>query len=196
MRDSAEFDIKYEMDQVPASFVQKNTVTPSSDNGVTKFNFAVGGYYEGNADWTNFTALARSYGYTIELRAKVVGTTYNKGICLTASDNTDGDAFLLLTHSGILWGTGGTVITNMDTTADFHVYRLVKVPDENQFVLWVDGNLVSDALRDGMSGKDHRFLFGAIGGSYGGTIDVDYLRYTSGLYYPYVPPKGTKITVR
>lgn len=196
MRDSAEFDIKYEMDSVPDSFIYQNTVTASSDNGVTEFNFAREGYYEGDADWTNLTALARLYGYTIELRAKVVGSTIDKGICLTASDNTDADAFLLIKNDSLAWGTGGTVITNMNTTADFHVYHLVRMPDEHQFMLWVDGNLVSDALMDGMRGKAHRFLFGAIGGSYGGTIDVDYLRYTSGVYYPYVPPKGTTITFR
>ncbi|MBQ3289873.1 MAG: hypothetical protein IJH50_10720 [Kiritimatiellae bacterium] len=191
-RDSADFNIKYEMDSVPASFVQKNTVTTSSDGGVTRFNFAERGYYEGNSDWSAFSAQARSYGYTMELRAKVVGSTLANGICLTASDNTDYDTFLLIKNSGLAWGpyTAITTITNLDTTADFHVYRIVKEPDNNRFSFYCDGNLVSDALTDGMSGKDNRFLFGAIGGGYGGTIDVDYLRYTSGVWYPYVPPPG------
>ena len=35
-----------------------------------------------------------------------------------------------------------------------------------------------------------------IGIGYGGTIDVDYLRYTSGVWYPYIPPKGTVMMFR
>lgn len=198
MRDSADFDVKYEMDSVPASFVQKNTVTTSSDGGVTRFNFAERGYYEGNSDWSGFSALARSYGYTMELRAKFVGSTSGYGICLTASDNTDYDTFLLVKNGSLSWGplVAITTITNLDTTADFHVYRIVKEPDNNRFSFYCDGNLVSDSLTDGMSGKDNRFLFGAIGGGYGGTIDVDYLRYTSGVWYPYIPPKGTVMMFR
>ena len=194
MRDSAEFDIKYEMDSSPTSFVPTEAVSisPPSD-GVVKFGFNQKQYIA-DSDWTSFSTLARTYGYTIELRAKVDWSSGN-GICLTASDNTTGDLFLNFKTDRLTWGTGFSTITNMDTTADYHVYRIVKVPDDSQFMLWCDGNLVSDALPDGMSGKDNRFLFGAIGGGYNGAMFVDYIRYTSGVWYPYVPPPGMLLIV-
>ena len=195
-RDSAEFDIKYEMDSLPTSFISSGAVSisPPSD-GVVKFGFNQRQFIA-DSDWTSFSTLARTYGYTIELRAKVDWSTGN-GICLTASDNTDYDTFLLVKNGSLSWGpiAAITTITNLDTTADFHVYRIVKEPDNNRFSFYCDGNLVSDSLTDGMSGKDNRFLFGAIGSGYGGTIDVDYLRYTSGVWYPYVPPPGMLLIV-
>ena len=203
-RDSSQFDIKYEMDELPASFVKTGTVTTESNGGVTTFTFstASGGHNYQDSVWTNsFWTLARSYGYTMEIRAKVkvVEATSTMGIGVWTADNTKNDALLRFRDNCLEWGTtSGSAVTNMDTTADFHVYRLARVPDENQFILWCDGNLVSDSLTDGYSPNSilNRFLFGRPGANYGGTIAVDYIRYTSGVWLPSVPPPGFVIILR
>ena len=194
-RDSVEFDHKYEMDQLPANFDKSGTVdNVSSSGGVTHFEFNNAGFYS-DTDWNSFSTLARSYGYTIETRAKVI-SSIGKGIALTSSDGTYYDTMLLLKSDGLAWANDST-ITNMVTTDDFHTYRVAKVPDNDKFIFWCDGNLVTSALTDGIVGTpDNRFLFGAIGGTYRGKIEVDYIRYTSGVHYPYVQPKGTTIIVK
>ena len=187
--DSSDFDRKYEMDSKPASFNKHGTISNvSSSGGATHFEFSANGYYD-DGDWSGFSAMAKEYGYTVELRAKVLSSSSDRGIALTVSDGLTYDTLFSLTGSSVMWG--GSAITNLVTTDDFHAYRVAKLPDNDQFILWCDGNLVSNTLTDAISGGAmDRFLFGAIGSAYGGKIDVDYLRYTSGVYFPPVPPKG------
>ena len=201
-RDSSAFEVKYEMDELPSSFVKTGTVETDSNGGVTTFTFsaASGGHNYQDSHWVDsFWTSARSYGYTMEIRAKVVNTKSDMGIGVWTADNAKNDALLRFKESCLEWSNiSGTVITNMDTTADFHVYRLAKIPDENQFILWCDGNLVSDSLTDGYSSSTilNRFLFGRPGSNYDGKIDVDYIRYTSGVWSPSVPPPAFKIILR
>ena len=201
-RDSSDFDIKYEMDELPASFVANGAVTASGSGGVMSFDFGTssGGYYA-DSIWTNsFWSQARSYGYTMEIRAKVKSAE-GRGIAISTSDSTTYDLLFKFGTDKLLWVTRNDsnqdlTITNMTTTADFHTYRVAKVPDADQFMLWCDGNLVTDTLTDAYTDDSlNRFLFGRIGGGYGGKIDVDYIRYTSGVHYPPVPPPGVVIMV-
>lgn len=195
--DSSAFSYKYEMDALPTQedldgdgaydFTTANGPTLSTSYGIATCSLNPNRYFISNTDsgagsvWRKF-APASGEGYTIELRMKVTGQITTTAVALNASYG-EYDALLNFKTNSLSWGS---FEMSFNTTDAFHIYRIAKIPNENRFVLWCDGKLVADNLTDAMPSNTglNRLILGAIGGAYGGTIDVSYLRFTKGAYAP------------
>ena len=199
--DSSEFSYKYEM-EMPltledvdgdgfADFTTNNFPKVESHYGVCDYVFGKNFYCQSQADsgagsvWKKFAPTVAE-GYTIELRMKLnyqsADATY--AMALSASDGSGCDMCLCFKKNALTWYDTAT-ITNMLTTDVFHTYRVAKIPNENRFVLWCDGVLLRDDLGDAFPNNGlNRFLFGAIGGSYGCGTYCSYLRFTKGAWAP------------
>ena len=202
--DSVAFDYKYEMETDPLSedfdgdgfkdFTSNygNWLTVSG-NGYAVFNCGDANRFiqsaaASGADggmWQKYGITART-GYTLETRLMVTdeaaGTT--AAFCLQASvQDSPVHALLNFRTNMVMWGN--TAITNMDTKATYHTYRVVRAPGADTFSVWCDGNLVAENLGNGLNyGTLNRILMGSIGGTWKGSARVAYLRFTKGGYAP------------
>ena len=200
--DSSQFDYKYEMKQLitnedvdgneTVDFTKNGTFIDSTTEEGVSATFSANNYYISNANggaWRVF-APAESDGYTIELCMKVITQTGSGfSVALQASTaDSNCDAQLNFRTGQVMWDY--SLVKKMDTTDDFHTYRIAKLPGENKFYVWCDGtqakNEENEYYGDGLTayGKLNRLLFGAIGGAYGGKVEIRYLRFTKGAYAP------------
>ena len=221
--DSSSFDWMYEFNEWPQmqdldyNGVDDFTLSGTagyldSVNGIWNLDTTTGGvgYFiagdTGQIWQNNITSTA---GYTVEARVRVNsgtdapwGTNYIQASAQTAPGATGGpDAVLSLREGGVGWANFyAAPLDYSDNTDDFHVYRLAQEPGESIFSVWRDGVLLASNLGDGVDGVDNlnRLIIGDVGAYYGGNLDYDYLRFTSGAYAPVdqvvitpVPPTAT-----
>jgi len=204
--DSSRFDFKYEMDVLPTEqdldgdgykdFAGGGDWLTLQGNGIATFDMRDNAnYIQSNAAvgqegcvWRKYAPTAAT-GYTIELRMRIISQVSGKPLAaaLTASEGSNCDLMLSFKESSLIWGTDTNAkIANFATTNTFHTYRVAKLPSANQFVLWCDGNLVTNTLNDAMPTYNglNRLLLGAVGTNFRSLAEVDYLRFTKGAYAP------------
>ena len=203
--DSSKFDFKYEMDVLPTEqdldndgyrdFIGGGSWLTLQGNGIARFDMRnEASYIQSQTDagqdgcvWRKYAPTAAT-GYTIEVRMRIISLVSGKPLAaaLTASEGSNCDLMLSFKESSLIWGTDTNAkIANFATTNAFHTYRVARLPSENHFVLWCDGNLVTNCLGDAMSNTGlNRLLLGAIGGNWRSLAEVDYLRFTKGAYAP------------
>lgn len=139
--------------------------------------------------WRKY-GVSSATGFTIETRVQIRWTTAgSKGaISLTASENDSTvNAWLNIKDGSVTWGNNGnTVLTNMDTTVDYHTYRIARAANSTTFTVWIDDNLVADNLGDAFTYGSvlNRMLIGGLGGDFWGKGVVSHLRFTKGAYAP------------
>ena len=203
--DSSQFEFRYEMEVLPMTqdldgdglddFMMNNAANNwlKTQDGYVEFACTNVNNYIGsnsaNTDapkgvWYKY-GVTRETGFTIETRLRIRGDSgTSAAFCLQASiPDSNIHAFLNFKAQSLLWGT--TVITNMNTAATFHTYRIARAADTDVYSVWCDGILVKDNLGAGLTyGTLNRLLFGSIGGGYKGIANVAYLRFTKGGYAP------------
>ena len=204
-KDSTEFDYKYEMNALPtAEDFDHDGVVDFTDNkpgdnwisllnGYAIFDCSQQNRYIGSAAaagaaggaWQRAGITAQT-GFTVETRLRVTsefnGIKYS--FCVQASPNSSVHACLNFTTNKVMWGD--TVLTNMDTQAFFHTYRIAQAPGTSKYSVWCDGILLAENLGTGLSYGPalNRLLVGSIGSNWKGAARVTYLRFTKGGYAP------------
>ena len=203
--DSSKFDFKYEMDVLPTEqdldgdgykdFTGGGDWLTLAGGGIARFDMSASTAYIQSAAaagtpggvWRSYAPTVAS-GYTVEFRMKVLSQNSGLAVGLTTAEEGTCDSLLAFTTNHISWGNPATEFGRFTTANSFHTYRIAKIPSENRFVLWCDGNFTTN-LNDALPGNNglNRLLLGAIGGAYRGTAEVDYLRFTKGAYAPKAP---------
>lgn len=130
-------------------------------------------------------------GYTVEFRLQALTGDYSFNFVASYNDPDFQFRSLSIQGNRILWGN--IVLGTFINDNDFHVYRLVNLPDSSVFQLYRDGVLISDSLL-GTTTATNRFWFGDWSGDKGGGV-LDYLRWdTSGAYSP-IPEPSTLLAI-
>ncbi len=135
----------------------------------------------------------RTKGFTIEFRVRTLEATgYDFSISATYNDADANARPLSIGANSIKWNKEVINSTLVNHT-DFHVYRLVSLPNSNIYMLWRDGVLISDSLVGDVLNNPNRFMFGDWSGQPGGGM-LDYLRWdTSGAYAPVSVPEPSTV---
>ena len=93
-------------------------------------------------------------------------------------------------------GTGfGVVDTTLNSDDGFHVFRLAQEgsPNNGEITMWRDGVVIATGFNADFAHPAVTFQFGDIGGNYsaeGGTVEVDYFRWTTGAFAPIPEPSS------
>ncbi len=203
--DSSKFDFKYEMDVLPTEqdldndgykdFIGGGAWLTLQGNGTARFDMRDNAKYlqsmspvgQDGCVWRRYAPTAAT-GYTVEVRMRIISPVQGKtfAAALNLSEGSNCDLMLTFTSGSLIWGNDVTAkIANFATTNAFHTYRVARLPSENHFVLWCDGNLVTNSLGDAMTNTGlNRLLLGAFGTDFRSLAEVDYLRFTKGAYAP------------
>ena len=209
MKNSGDFDFKYEMDVNPAS---QNLDAAGGGTGDWAYaGVAPEPTYDGlmniNTDWMEYhggsgfgdifdnpTLDGFNNAYTMEIKLKLdIVSTFNLAVQTGAI--ADSGIMVDIEDTAVSYnspGSGFVTIHTENTQGTWHTYRLVghkySVSDDNVWSMWMDDNLIMDAVdlgSDGMGGR--RLTIGNIA-----DIDlvgqVDYFRITSGAWAPDTGP--------
>jgi hypothetical protein len=215
--DSSAFTYKYEMDVAPSTLDLDSNGKPDlldlGDAGAITY---AGGIQTvattkavapkdawGSAESTNEVwagKMTYSTGWTAELRVKVDSMDSTAGISATAGfcGGSTGSAAgahtqLIFRPDEARWFYNASQYTTVMgvNSDDYHVFRMIQLPDQGLFDVYRDGQLVVEATSgDGIATDNMWYLDGA--GNWAGTMHVDYLRFTAGAYAP-VPEPSTII---
>ena len=149
-------------------------------------NQAVGTAGDG---WRSLGA-SSSTGFTVEARVKVTECTGENGaICIEAGPS-DSKVYARLNLFDGKIGWNGTTLTNMNTSANFHTYRITREGGTAVHSVWVDGVLVAENLGTGFTYNNstlYRCLLGSPGSGWTGKAEVAWLRFHKGAYAPLNP---------
>lgn len=120
-------------------------------------------------------------GFTVEFRVKALPGNYDFNFTVGYIFEEKGTKTLSVKKGMTKWGKETIINDNNDD--DFHVFRIVNLPNSNLYKIWRDGDLIGDNLQ-GDDSAQNRFWFGDWSGRPGGGV-LDYLRWdTSGAYAP------------
>jgi hypothetical protein len=177
-------------------YQQNGTMDSTTDFTITR-GFADAGSgildYSDNAEmvalsWAGESASLISNGYTIEMRLQI------------ASNGADGFGFGIMPGDGnqLAWfgvrpgdvfnhfGPGGVVSQGGgDNTDAFHVFRIAHAPSASTFSIWKDGSLLTDSAA--VITYSGAFVNIGVVSQHAGTGQLDYLRWTTGVYAPPTP---------
>ncbi|MCC6682664.1 MAG: hypothetical protein IT445_17325 [Phycisphaeraceae bacterium] len=146
---------------------------------------------QGGSDTWTTAGLDSTTGFTIEVRMHILsldtdGTAL--GIHIGGSIGDGADGWLNIQGSGQTWALDSSVALNGsdDNTDDFHTFRMAY--QQNNFWVWRDDVLLNPGgtpLADGYAtGMVNRNFFGSPGTNWGGIVEADYFRFTSGAFAP------------
>jgi len=196
VKESEDFDFKYEMDAMPSTL-------DLDGNGAADFMAIGGSTVDGgtltmptgamfmstsNGIWQN--AVNFEDGWTIEARVKVTEQTASD-IPWNLSAGAPGGSssgLLCVDDDGQGWNNAsnlGTFDNAADNTTDFRVFRVVQHPGSPLYSVWRDGELIGENLSQVSEVADYLW-FGDYSGDASGTSQVDYFRITPGAYDPSV----------
>ena len=120
-------------------------------------------------------------------------------------------AYLIFGTNSVRWVDGTTwvdgkhpeyVIDTNDNSDAMHVFRIAFSGDGDTavggFTLWRDGERVPAFIKPNVMGSDENcVIFGVGSRSYGGSFEVDYVRWTTdGVFAPVTPPIATTLYVQ
>ena len=200
VKDSADFSYKYEMIIEPSDEdVDSNGTNDfGNSNGTVDgsgiMTMVANGLYNSAAIGQAWDVMNPSFvtGYTLEIRVKIISQSESTGtMAINGSlpDVANANSWLNIGTNSAKWYSGGDILLDSsDNTDAFHVFRIVQQAGQIKYNVWRDGVLIGEDLGLGMSytGLD-RMLFGDPGGNWGGTSEVDYMRFIKGVYAPYTP---------
>lgn len=159
--------------------------------GVVEFNGMSGG---GNTYLDNPPGLTNMGAYTIEMRLRVLPDSEPQGFSLWYVDQMGATAITLSTDKVEMFlGTqpvGVTPPVSLNTTDDFHIYRIVRDARGLYAHLYVDNNPVPaivDMHIDGAQLSFPRIHFGDMGMPQAASrahVLIDYIRWHDGAYAP------------
>ena len=166
------------------------SVQSPAENDTCYFDGGMGGE---TLIWSaaDFTA---EESYTVEVRVKVTeeaeGATQVCSIAATPQDSGQIGA-LLLNKTNTAWYQDGQ-LSDADNSDDFHVYRFVRdsiTVGENligdAYWVWRDGVLLTEeAVSGALNITRDALYFGDMSGTIGGAFEIDYIRFTQGMYAP------------
>ncbi len=202
---SASFTYKYEMNYLPEDVshvdLDGNSVADFSLTGphvgVSSGILTIASYNENNyfnSDsvgniWYNNSASYKANGYTIEFRAKVLDSPGFAGSFLIGAvpSGSTQNSLLSIKGGATFWGNGGTQLSTASNTDGFHVFRIAQLPNPSgnaSYNVWRDGTLLASGLSAPVTGSYNRLLFGDASSQIDGMTQVDYVRYTPGVYAP------------
>lgn len=182
------------------------TTVPSAwtalGNGSVEFNSVQ--FADGIGPWASLSQLGglpNKGAVTIELRAKVLPDSGNHGFTLHHRDEM-GSIYLTLSPDKIetAMPKGGAARQTyfMDTTDDYHLFRLVRDSHSLYWNVYVDGNPVPVIYDQHVGADTFTFTFLQIGsiqqadyagyGTLHGHVVIDFIRWTPVAYAPQVPP--------
>lgn len=214
-RNSADFEHKYEMDaadaRLSATASTSDWTLAGGANGTaalsdgTLFAYVPQGttrfWMSGPLD----SAIADSSPFTLEAKLRVHDSWYNDGKVLMFRAGTPREyCYLLIGKNDVRWMDSGNVehiVHEGDNSDKMHVFRIAFTGDGDTgvggFTLWRDGEMVSDAIKAFETGSGGNCALLGVGSrAYGGSFDVDYIRWTTaGVFAPYVPPHGTVVSL-
>ncbi len=134
-------------------------------------------------------AITAGEGYTVEVRVKVHSqldeTSAPFAVASTASNASDIGIVTMTTGNTRYYGS--SIIDESDNSDDFHTIRIVRSAFEFEPVYWVwrDGVLMTpDGVGASAWGSSNTIYLGDVSGSSGGSVEIDYVRFTSGAYAP------------
>jgi hypothetical protein len=199
--DSNDFTWKYEMtvDPLGQDLDSNSTMDWSASNGtyvvsdgILNIDATAGNarYRCDGADQAWLTNLSYATGFTLEAKIKILTATGTNGAMTLDPGLGNGD-FLNLNASSTSWGYSPSTLDSNSNTDAYHVFRIAQVPNTNSYSVWRDGKLLSSELTGAQALNG--LCVGSEGDVWRGTMDVDYLRFTSGAFAPV--PEPTTITL-
>jgi hypothetical protein len=213
MMDSADFTWQYEMVNLPdetnldgnepdppgvptMDFTRLGGGTTTTDGNILTMTDSKMCYYYNNLanqTWQLDPNISYANGYTYEARLKVAPGSGSKGISFIASPEENVWAWLNISSGGQGWGDADVDVgEQLDNTDVYHVFRVAQALGAATYSVWRDGKLLSDSLGTGFDWDVDMISFGGYGDHWGGTFEIDYLRFTSGAYAP-IPEPGTLV---
>lgn len=173
---------------ITSEFVSGGALTFQTENPGT-LNYQVGNLSPAGgtspAWWTDNVDPAK--GYTVEFRVQALTGAYEFNFIASLTNAVADDQVLTIEEGVTRWGS--TVLSLASNDDAFHLFRLVREPNLNQYQVWRDGVQIGTNLT-GSVAAENRFWFGDWGGKPGGGT-LDYLRWdTSGAYAPVPEPSS------
>ncbi len=147
----------------------------------------------GNARMDNIPTWTDQAGITIEARIKVMPDSDDQGFNLVANDSLGSTSLVLspdkvqLMHAYMPFGAATVA---MDTTDDFHLYRLVRQEGDIYWHLYIDDNPIAAIAHQHASGDQipfSRIWFGDVNfpvPGNGAHVLIDYVRWHQGANAP------------
>ncbi len=193
VKESVDFDYKYEMDVMPSTLdLDGNSVVDFTNNGNSTVSGGIltmpaGAFFESTSAgiWQN--AVNFNDGWTIEARVKVIdqGVGEIAWEISAAAPGGNSAASLGVADNGQGWGNASSLKTidyAVNNTDDFHVFRIAQHPGSPLYSVWRDGELIGESLSHVEEIGDYLSF-----GEGSGTTQVDYFRFTSGAFDPSIP---------
>jgi hypothetical protein len=139
-------------------------------------------------------------GYTIETSINVHSTSGAGSVwriyCVSGGTETNRPAWTLnVAKDGQSWGGTALGTGTYDNTDGFHVFRVAQKENTDLFQIWRDNVLLGEYAAPGTTTGAGSMYFGdpsSGSGSFVGTVDVDYYRFTKGGFAP-IPEPSTLI---
>ena len=134
-------------------------------------------------------------GWTVECSVKVVSMVAGRdGAGLFRASPADNEAHggIWIASTGQVWegprDALGSPEQQEDNTDDFHVFRLAQEPGAATYSAWRDGVLLDDSRSKSYDYPRNFLQFGDSASKAAGTMQWDYVRFTSGAYAPVPEP--------
>jgi hypothetical protein len=144
--------------------------------------------------------------FTLETRFRVHNSWESEGKVLAIYCGTPREyAYLIFGTNSIRWVDRDRhehMLDTNDNSDKMHTFRIAFTGDGDTaasgFMLWRDGELVPGFIKPFAMGNGGNYaLFGVGSRAYGGSFDVDYIRWTTeGVFAPVTPPKATTLCIR
>ena len=209
MRDSADFEHKYEMDSNYARFsptestsdwsVYAATGSATLSDGVLSVSQEKGKVRYYTTTGPMDPSITASSPFTLEVKVKINSVWDGASYTMNIFGGTPRTSYSFLVGPDcVIWGAGNQRLHSGDNTDGMHVFRISYVGDGNDaFTLWRDGEMIGEGLHAYAMTEEYNYVrFGILSGTHGGDFELDYIRWTTdGAFLPYVPPPGIVIMV-
>jgi hypothetical protein len=218
-KDSSDFSWKYEMDVLPSAQNLDGNLDGESNpimdfhghgtdevppaitvlDGIMSMDVSSQNYrLDSNATGEIWPVkMTYAAGFTIETKVKILTSTGTHGAMMMDPCAAGGSGDFFSFGAGeTSWGYSGSkqILSSADNSDDYHVFRLAQLPNENSFSMWRDNQLIGSGLTGGFAFGDN-LEFGSGGSQWRGTANIDYLRFTSGVWAPVPEPAALTLLV-
>ena len=213
-RDSELFEHKYEMDVGDTRFSATQTTvdwtlsggntSASLSNGRLSASVSQGSTYfwqSGPMD----SSVSVASPFTLEMRLRVHDSWEANGRVLAIYGGTPREyCYLVVGTNNVSWTDKDGheyLLCEADNSNAMHVFRLAFTGDGDTaasgFMLWRDRELIPGIIKPfRMSADGNNALFGVGSSAYGGSFEVDYVRWTTdGVFAPVMPPTATTLCI-
>ena len=196
--DSKDFGHKYDMDAGDARFSPTATAgdwTLSKSDGTATLSGGVLSVAvpQGKLHYWKSTPLdpsvSASSPFTLEMKARIADSWDGEGRVLYLSCGSPRETCVAVVGTNSVHWVGKNGVWSRLCTGDnsdrMHVFRIACTGDGDQatgaggFTLWRDGEKIAENLRANELDGESRVLFGVGSDAYGGSFELDYIRWTT-----------------